>query len=114
MVKISVLLTRRADLTHEEFVTYWTDVHTALLTGLPEGPDTVRRYVQLLPTDDEIPGVTTAGYDGVAELWVDDVADAAAWFTSQTYMTVVAEDEENFVDRSSTRFLYAAENHVFG
>lgn len=114
VTKISIFLTRRADLTHAEFVDYWTQKHNALIASLPAGEVPVRRYVQLLPTNDEIPGVTNAVYDGVAEVWVDDVADAARWFTSDTYTTVVAEDEEKFLDRSQTRFLYTTESPVFG
>jgi uncharacterized protein (TIGR02118 family) len=113
VIKISIFLTRRADLTHEEFADYWQK-HTALITGLPGGQVPVRRYVQLLATGDEIPGIRTAGYDGVAEVWVDSITDAADWFTSDTYTTTVAADEGNFLDRSRTRFLYTTENPVFG
>ena len=60
------------------------------------------------------PGVETASVDGVAELWVDSVADAAKWFTSETYTTVVAADEAKFLDRSKTRFIYATEQVIFG
>ncbi len=114
MIKVSIFLTRRPDLTREEFVTYWTNKHTPLLATLPPGALQVHRYVQLQPTDDEIPGIGTAVYDGVAELWVDSVADAAAWFTSETYNSEIAADEENFLDRSATRFLYSTETVVFG
>lgn len=114
MIKLSIFLTRRADLNHEEFVEYWTLKHTPLIASLPGGEVPVRRYVQLLPTDDEIPGVSTVVYDGVAEVWVDDIADAARWFTSDTYTTTVAEDEEKFIDRSQTRFLYTTETSIFG
>ncbi len=114
MVKISILLTRRPDLTHQEFVDYWTGKHTPLLASLPPGALSVSRYVQLVATDGHIPGVTTADYDGVAELWVESVADAAAWFTSDTYNGAIAADEENFLDRTKTLFLYANETVVFG
>ena len=114
MYKITILLTRRSDLSHEEFVNYWTQKHTPLLAELPGDEVTVRRYVQLLPTDDSIPGFETAPADGVAELWVDKVADAAKWFTSETYTTVVAADEANFLDRSKTQVLYATEQIIFG
>jgi len=90
MIKVSIFLTRRPDLTREEFVTYWTNKHTPLLATLPPGALQVHRYVQLQPTDDEIPGIGTAVCDGVAELWVDSVADAAAWFTSETYNSASA------------------------
>ena len=114
MIKISIFLTRRSDFTHDEFVTYWTEKHTPLLANLPPGALKVHKYAQLLPTDDEIPGVATATYDAVAELWVDNVADAAAWFTSDKYTTDIAVDEENFLDRSATRYLYSTETVVFG
>ncbi|MEU1726306.1 EthD domain-containing protein [Nonomuraea sp. NPDC005692] len=114
MIKISVFLTRRADLTHEQFVDYWTQKHTPLVLSLPGGKVPVRRYVQLLPIEDGIPGISTAAYDGVAEVWVDDIADAARWFTSDTYTTTVAEDEEKFLDRSRTRFLYTTETPISG
>ncbi len=114
MIKISIFLTRRADLTHNEFVIYWTEKHTPMLAELPPGAIQVHRYVQLLPTGEEIPGIGTAEIDGVAELWVDSVSDAAAWFTSETYAAVIAADEENFLDRSATRFFYSAETVIFG
>lgn len=114
MIKITILLTRRSDLTHDEFIEYWTQKHTPLLSQLPNDEVTVSRYVQLQPTGDSIPGVATAPVDGVAELWVDSVSDAEAWFTSPTYQTVVAEDEANFLDRSQTQFLYATEHVIFG
>lgn len=114
MVKVSIFLTRRPDLTHDEFVTYWTQKHTPLLANLPPGAVTVNRYVQLLPVPGNIPGVETAEHDAVAELWVDSVGDAATWFTSQTYLTTIATDEENFLNRDKTRFFYADETVVFG
>lgn len=114
MVKITVLLTRKDELTHEQFIEYWTQKHTPLLAELPADEVTVRRYVQQYPTGDAIAGVATAEIDAMAELWVDSVADAAKWFTSETYQTVVAADEDKFLDRSKTRFLYSTEHVVFG
>ncbi|MBC8091758.1 MAG: EthD domain-containing protein [Pseudonocardia sp.] len=114
MIKISVFLTRRSDLTHDEFLAYWTERHTPLLADLPPGALNMHKYVQLQPTKDKIPGIGTATFDGVAELWVDTVDDASAWFTSETYLTAIASDEQNFLDRSATRFLYSTENVIFG
>lgn len=114
MLKLSIFLTRRADLTHDDFIDYWTRVHTPMIGSLPPGAVKVLRYVQLLPTGDQIPGVITSDYDGVAELWVDGIDDATVWFTSETYEQQIAADEENFLDRSETRFLYANESVVFG
>ena len=77
-----------------------------------EGAPKVYRYVQLHPTADALPDIRGAGFDGVAEIWFETIDDAAAMFTSDHYKTVVAEDEENFLDRSKTLFLYAHEKQV--
>lgn len=97
MIKVSIFLTRRAGLSHEEFIRYWSEQHTPLLADLPGGELPVHRYVQLLPVDGPVPGVETASYDAVAKLRVDTVEDAARWFTSETYTTTVAADEENVI-----------------
>ncbi|MFJ2770282.1 EthD domain-containing protein [Streptomyces sp. NPDC087300] len=93
---------------------YWTHKHLPLIASVTEGSVPVRRHVLLLPTDDEILGIHSTYYDGVVEVWFDDIADAARWFTSGTFTTTVAADEENFLDRSLTRFLYTTETPIVG
>lgn len=62
MFKAMILLTRRADLAHEEFVQWWTEEHRGLAAQLPD----VRRIVFNVVDQDGDPGI-----DGVAELWFD-------------------------------------------
>jgi uncharacterized protein (TIGR02118 family) len=112
MLKINVFLTRRADLTREEFDEYWKQKHTPLLAAMPATQEVVRRYVQLRSTDDAVEGLPTAPYDGIAEVWVDDISSAAALFASDHYNTVIAADEANFMDRSKTVFLYSDETVI--
>ena len=112
LLKVSCLLTRRADLTHEEFHRYWTEKHTPMLAKPASGGPKVYRYVQLHPTAENVPELRTAPYDGVAEIWFANLKDAAAMFTSDHYKTVVAKDEENFLDRAKTVFLYAFEKPI--
>ena len=107
LLKVSCFLTRRPDLTHEEFYRYWTEQHTPMLAKPVEGGPKVYRYLQLHPIDAGVPGLQSASYDGVAEIWVEKLEDAAAMFTSEHYNTVVAKDEEHFLDRSKTAFLYS-------
>ena len=42
MIKSVSLLTRKAGMTHAQFVRHWVDVHAPLARGVPE----LRRYVQ--------------------------------------------------------------------
>ena len=73
MIKSISLLTRRAELTHDEFVRHWVEVHAPLAHAVPG----LLRYVQNHIRDErrrpDIPE-TAVAVDGVAELWYDDRA----------------------------------------
>jgi uncharacterized protein (TIGR02118 family) len=112
LLKVSCLLTRRQDLSHAQFMRYWTEQHTPMLAPPQPGAPRVHRYVQLHPIQEEVAGLQTAPFDGVAEIWFDSLADAEAMFTSEHYKSVVACDEENFLDRRKTVFLYAHEDAI--
>lgn len=83
MVKAMILLTRRADMTHEEFVRWWLDEHVPLASGLPN----VRRVV--LNVVDE--GYDDAGIDGISELWFDSRADFDAAYASEVGQATAAD-----------------------
>lgn len=73
MIKSVGLLTRRPELTHEQFVRHWIDIHAPLAHAVPG----VRRYVQNHIVEErhraDIP-TTEVEIDGIAELWYDDRA----------------------------------------
>ena len=73
MIKSISLLTRRPELTHEQFLKHWVETHAPLAHAVPE----LRRYVQSHivgeRTRSDIP-TTVVDVDGIAELWYDDRA----------------------------------------
>ena len=73
MIKSVSLLTRKAGLSHEEFVKHWLEVHAPLAHAVPG----LRRYVQSHivgeRTRTDTP-TTDVEVDGVAETWYDDLA----------------------------------------
>ena len=73
MIKVMGLLTRRPELTHEQFVKHWLEIHGPLALAVPG----VRRYVQShivgTRTRPDIPE-TDVEVDVIAELWYDDEA----------------------------------------
>ena len=75
MFKAVILLTRRADMTHEEFVRWWLDEHATLASTLPG----VRRVV--FNVVDE--GHDEGGVDGVSELWFDSRSDFEAAYATE-------------------------------
>ena len=103
MIKLVFCLRRRDDLSREEFQRYWREQHGPLVRSHAEALG-IRRYVQVHSIDDEI-SLAIAGergspqpYDGVAELWFDDIEGANRAFNEPRYLEVVRPDELKFVD----------------
>ncbi len=73
MIKVTALLTRRPEISHEEFERHWIEVHAPLVNALPG----VRRYVQghiIAELNAPQTSSTDVTLDGIAELWFDDRA----------------------------------------
>jgi uncharacterized protein (TIGR02118 family) len=111
MIKLSIFLTRRPDISHQEFISYWTNKHARLVLSLAEFTSVVRRYTQLHPLDTP-EGLPNAPYDGIAELWLDDRDSLERAFRHEVYATVVAADEERFLDRAKTVMLITEEKPI--
>ena len=77
MIKVIAVLHKRADMSREEFVRYWRDVHAPLVKKMPG----LRRYV-INPALEAHPKGAPLAFDGVAELWFDDAAAVQAGFAS--------------------------------
>ncbi len=97
MIKSLSLLTRRPELTHEEFVRHWLDIHGPLALKVPG----LRRYVQSHTIDErtrpDIP-TTLVEIDGVAELWFDDL-DAMARSNASPEAKALHTDGALFIGR---------------
>jgi len=111
MIKVSVFLTRRPDLTHEQFSQYWKEKHAPLVMSLDVFKTHVRQYTQQhslnLPE-----GFPLAPYDGVAELWFDDLSAVMTISGHQDYDSIVAKDEGNFLDRTKTVMFVSSESRI--
>lgn len=81
---------RRADLSLEQFVAHWVNVHAPLAKRLPK----LRRYSVNVIDRERSPHF---GYDGFSELWFDSQADCEAAFKSPEGITVLA-DLKNYVE----------------
>jgi uncharacterized protein (TIGR02118 family) len=112
LVKVSFLLTKRDDLTHQEFLAYWTEQHIKLLSKPIEGMPKVYRYVQLRTVTQALPGFEQSTYDGVAEVWYESIDDLVKAMSSEHYRTVIAKDEENFLNRKKTVALLSHEKVI--
>ena len=108
MIKLVYCITRKAGMSDEDFFRYWHDVHGPIGARIPR----LRRLVQSR-------SLTVAGdqdrpcYDGMAELWFDDVEDLLAARQSPEWK-VASEDEANFIDRNKVAYLVTEEHVLLG
>jgi uncharacterized protein (TIGR02118 family) len=105
MVKVILLLPRRADMSREAFQQYLRETHLPLVTKLPGLRRSVLNWV--LPDPNEPP----PAYDAVAEDWFDDPAAMGAALASPEGQAVAA-DMPNFLDPSRSAFLVVEEEDV--
>jgi uncharacterized protein (TIGR02118 family) len=106
MIKLIYCFRKRSDMTGDEFDRYWRDVHAALGARIPG----LRRFVQSRMI--EIPGdVRRADFDGVAELWFDDVRALLEARASREWQDAGL-DEQHFLDPATTAYAVTEERVI--
>lgn len=107
MIKILALLSRRDEISREEFLRHWHNEHAELSHAVPG----VRRYVQNVivqePARNDMPNHDIA-VDGIAELWYDDIESWRAAIASPQGKALHA-DGATFIGRIKT---YVVEEKV--
>jgi uncharacterized protein (TIGR02118 family) len=106
MLKLNILMSRRSDLTVEAFRTYWREKHGPLFSSQPEVKCTSASTPWNAPARRRRNGFAAAPYDGIAEIWFDDLDGFLGVFASRTYEEVIKPDEIKFVDRSKALFMF--------
>jgi uncharacterized protein (TIGR02118 family) len=102
MIKVIAMLWKRPDMSREEFVRYWREVHAPMAEGM-EG---LRRYA-INPTLEAF-AMGEPPFDGVAELWFDDAAAARAAFASPVGVATT-QDVAKFARPEKTQIVIAEE-----
>jgi uncharacterized protein (TIGR02118 family) len=122
MIKIVFCLRRRADLSREEFQSYWRSTHASLVRSHADALG-IRRYVQVHSIDDAIsaavagPRQSPEPFDGVAELWLDSLDALIASGRSDAGRAAAAallEDERRFIDLARSPLFLADEHVIIG
>jgi uncharacterized protein (TIGR02118 family) len=108
MIKSVVFFKRKPGMPVDEFQKYWLTRHPDAVTALPG----IRRYVQshTLPS---IYARREPVYDGIAELWTDDMEALRAMVRAPQYARVKA-DEAVFIDGTTMGGLVAREHVIVG
>jgi uncharacterized protein (TIGR02118 family) len=114
MLKLDILIVRRSGMTHEQFLEYWRDRHGPFFASQPIVKKTVRRYVQSRTVANTPAGISTAAFDGIAQIWFDDVAGFLEYLESSNYKDVIRLDEERFTDPQKVQFIFSEETTIIG
>jgi len=122
MIKFVYCVRRRADITAQAFRQYWLEKHGPLVKQCAAAMH-ARRYVQSHTLDTPLNSMarqargTREPYDGLTELWWDNVDDlVAAWQTpeGQRANQMLAEDEARFCDLPNCSVFFTEEHTIFG
>jgi EthD domain len=105
-IKSFAFLPRRPDISPAQFRQHWSTIHRDHAVRIK----TLRRYVQLHRTQDALPGFAPSIYDGVPEVWLDDLGDALGLASDPDYLDHAAKDEPNFIDMERMGGLVANED----
>jgi uncharacterized protein (TIGR02118 family) len=111
MIKVSILLKRKPEMSPADFHRYWKDVHGPMVLGVPELMRYVRKYVQCHSVAEifsDTPGVASQ-FDGIAELWGDSIDDIKRALAEPKYLEVIRRDEEKFLDLANCVFMVTEE-----
>jgi len=97
MFKLIILLKKKQSMSDEEFAKYWLDVHAPLAKKMPG----LRKYVVNVVRR---PPNREPDYNGVVELWFDDVQAMKDAFASREGR-VTQKDTEAFTSHITTLYI---------
>ena len=105
MIKLVYCITKKPELSQQEFSRYWKEVHAPLGARIPG----LRKLVQshVLPGE----GMREPDFDGMAELWFDDLESLLEARKSPEWAASTA-DEDNFIDRWGVAALVTEEHQI--
>ena len=106
MIKLVYCITKKAGLTDEEFFRYWKAIHGPIGARIPQLRRLVQSHRLIVPGDKHVPD-----YDGMAELWFDDVEALLAARQSPEWKAST-ENEANFVDHRKVAYFVSEEQIV--
>jgi len=106
MIKLVYYISRKQGMTDEQFFHYWKNFHGPIGARIPG----LRRLVQSHRID--VPGdAKSADFDGMAELWFDDI-EALLTARQSPEWQASSEDEKNFIDHGKVAYFISEEHSI--
>ncbi|KAI9011829.1 hypothetical protein DFJ74DRAFT_684757 [Hyaloraphidium curvatum] len=122
MLKLVYVITRRPDLTPEQFYDYWLNTHGPLVRSQAKTLR-LRKYIQShlivdSPANEALRSVRgmLPPVDGITEVWWDSIEDfRAAYATPEGAIAakILDEDESKFIDFKNSQVFFTEEHVIF-
>jgi uncharacterized protein (TIGR02118 family) len=106
MIKLVYCISKKAGLADEEFFRYWENVHGLIGARIPGLRKLVQSHRVSAAGDRRRPD-----YDGLAELWFDDM-EALAVARQSPEWKASTEDEANFIDHERVAYFVSEERVI--
>jgi uncharacterized protein (TIGR02118 family) len=105
MIKLVYCITKKPGMSDRQFFDYWERIHGPIGARIPELRRLVQSHRVSVPGDKHKPD-----YDGMAELWFENVAALLAARQSPQW-EASEQDEANFIDHKKVSY-FVSEEHV--
>lgn len=121
MLKLTYCLRRKSGMSWEEFSHYWREIHAPLVRERAEVLG-IRRYLQVRTVQNPAlherfqarNGGSPEPYDGIAELWYDEMPAGSRDEAARAAARELLEDERNFIDLANSPMWVGEETAVVG
>lgn len=104
-IKMFGCIPRRPDISARYFHDHWRHPHGSLALRI----STMRAYVQSHQIHSDLLDEQQTRFEGCAEVWFDNIADAAGFPSEPVYVRDLIPDEPLFVDLPNLRFAFTRE-----
>ena len=106
MIKLVYCITKKAGLSDQDFFSYWKNTHGPIGARIPGLRKLVQSHRVTVPGDKYQPD-----FDGMAELWFDDLAALLQARESPEWRASHA-DEANFIDHARVAYFVSEEHPI--
>jgi uncharacterized protein (TIGR02118 family) len=116
MVKMTISLRRRTDLSPEAFRQHWRHTHGPIVARYAHTLG-IKRYVQVYALDAAPAGGRPEGFDGIGEVWIESIKafqDAAATPEGALAVREIRESDAFLTDVSRSPRTFGTEIVIIG
>lgn len=106
LVKFSMFVKRKEDISVEEFHRYWSGEHAQLVLSMPIVKEKLVKYVQYHANPEQMAALAASGsnvsqWDGIVEFWVRSFEDLAAVLGDKDFTSLALPDAAKFGDTAA-------------